>query len=255
MPDARSNASALGALYDRVYGMLCGKHPDYRFWHFQYLFLAETHAWQKVKTRELQGHVLDVGCGRRPYEAWTSEGREGVTKYTGLDLAPGPGVDILVGPKDRWPLEDASVDSIVFTQVLEHVSDRTHLLSEMARVLRPGGQILLTVPFIFMAHGLPHDYARFTTDGVRCLFEPEYEAVETVQLGRAGAVIGNMLLTFIDTSMNANRTTRIVKGLLLPVWIPFCALVNGAARIIDALDRTGVYYANVGMTARRKGPQ
>jgi SAM-dependent methyltransferase len=250
---SNKNASALGELYDRAYAMLCGTHPNYRFWHFQYLFLAETHAWQKARTAELQGHVLDVGCGRRPYEAWTRKGSGGVTQYTGLDLTPGPGVDILVGPQDRWPLDDASVDCIVFTQVLEHVSNRPHLLSEMARVLRPDGHILLTVPFIFMAHGLPHDYARFTVNGVRSLFEADYEVTEVAQLGRAGAVIGNLLLTFIDTSMNASRVTRIFKGLLLPLWIPLCALVNAISRLIDRLDRTGVYYANVGMIARRKG--
>lgn len=248
-----SGASALGELYDRVYAILCGAHPNYRFWHFQYLFLAETHAWQKVQTARLYGHVLDVGCGQRPYEAWTRKGPDGVTRYTGLDLVPGSGVDILVGPTDRWPIADASVDCVVFTQVLEHVSDRAHLLSEMARVLRPGGQLLFTVPFIIMAHGLPHDYVRFTVNGVRTLFEADYEIVEIVGLGRAGAVIGNLLLSFADSSMNANRGTRMIKGLLLPVWILFGALVNAVCRVADRLDHTGACYANVGMVARRKG--
>lgn len=255
MTTVASNASKLGDLYNRAYAALCGAHPNYLFWHFQYLFLAETHAWQRVRTAELRGHVLDVGCGQRPYEVWSQKGPGGVTQYTGLDLAPGPGVDIVVGPSDIWPLADASVDAIVFTQVLEHVANRPHILSEMARVLRPGGRILLTVPFIFMAHGLPHDYARFTVAGVRSMFEADYEVTEIVQLGRAGAVIGNLFLTFIDTSMNASRVTRIFKGLLLPVWIAFCAVVNALSRVADRFDRTGVYYANVGMVAYRKGPR
>src|SRR4051794_23849362 len=171
-------ASRLGALYDRVYAALCGTHPDYRFWHFQYLFLKDTHAWQRARMARLSGHVLDVGCGRRPYEAWVPKGAGGVTRYTGLDVTPGEGVDVLVGADDVWPIPDSSVDCLIFTQVLEHVADRRHVLGQMARVLKPGGAILLTVPFIFAAHGLPHDYARFTTAGVRALFEDQYDIEE-----------------------------------------------------------------------------
>lgn len=119
-------------------------------------------------------------------------------------------------------------------------------------MLRPGGKLLLTVPFIFMAHGLPHDYARFTTQGVRRLFEADYEIVDVTRLGRAGAVIGNLVLTFIDSSLNANRYSRLAKGMLLPLWIPFCFVVNALARLVDRLDRTGACYANVGLMATRK---
>jgi hypothetical protein len=102
-----------------------------------------------------------------------------------------------------------------------------------------------------MAHGLPHDYARFTSGGVRTLFETDYEITELSGLGRAGASIGNLALTFIDTTMNANRATRIAKGLLLPFWVLFCAVANAFFRLVDCVDRTGSYYANVGMLARR----
>jgi SAM-dependent methyltransferase len=176
-------ASRLGSLYDRVYAALCGTHPNYRFWHFQYLFLKETHAWQRVRMAGLSGHVLDVGCGHRPYEAWAPKGGNGVTRYTGLDVTPGEGVDVVVGANDVWPIADHSVDCLIFTQVLEHVADRHHVLGQMSRVLKPGGVILLTVPFIFVAHGLPHDYARFTTAGVRALFEDQYDVADEFDTG------------------------------------------------------------------------
>jgi len=247
-----SEPSRLGALYERVYSALCGKHPDYRFWHFQYLFLADMHRWQRARMAELKGHVLDVGCGERPYEDWLSRGRDGVTRYTGLDVVPGPRVDIVVGFGDAWPVESASVDAALLTQVLEHVADRRHLIGEIARVLRPGGTLLLTVPFIFPVHGLPHDYARFTTGGVRVLFEPDFEIVELAGVGYAGSAIGNLLLTFIDTSLNASRATRLLKGFLLPLWLPFCLLVNLLARGVDRMDATGAYSTNVAMIARRR---
>lgn len=246
------NVSFIGRLYERAYAAICGAHPNYRFWHFQYLFLADTHAWQRQRTAGLSGRVLDVGCGRRPYEVWTNKAEGGVTEYIGLDVAPGPGVHIVVGPEDRWPIEDGSIDCVVCTQVLEHVEHRPHFLSELARVMRPGGTLLFTVPFLIMAHGLPYDYARFTVGGVRSLFEADYDIVELSGLGRVGASIGNLALTFIDTTMSVNRATRIIKGLLLPFWVLFCMVANAFFRLVDFVDATGSYYANVGMIARRK---
>lgn len=250
--ETSAQTSRLGALYDRVYAAICGAHPNYWPWHFQYLFLAEVHPWQRSRMMQLKGRVLDVGCGRRPYEAWVNKGLDGVSEYIGLDVAPGPGVDIVVGPDDQWPLADASVDAILLTQVLEHVADRKLLVREIGRVLRPGGTLLLTVPFIFPLHGLPHDYARFTPHGVRALFESDFEIVELTGLGRAGAAMGNLLLTFAETSLNSSRSLRLLKGLLLPVWVPFCLLVNMACRLIDRCDVTDAYPTNTAMIARRR---
>lgn len=244
--------SRLGALYDRAYAAICGAHPNYWPWHFQYLFLADVHPWQRKRMAQLKGRVLDVGCGRRPYEAWVDKRPDGVSEYIGLDVALGPDVDILVGPDDNWPLADASIDAVLLTQVLEHVADRKLLVEEISRVLRPGGTLLLTVPFIFPLHGLPHDYARFTPHGVRELFARDFEIVEQVGLGHAGAAMGNLLLTFIETSLNSSRILRLLKGLLFPVWIPFCLAVNMVCRLIDWCDVTGAYPTNTAMIARRR---
>ena len=192
--EASAQTSRLGALYDRAYAAICGAHPNYWPWHFQYLFLADVHPWQRSRMAQLKGRVLDVGCGRRPYEAWLDKRPDGVREYIGLDVAPGPGVDIVVGPDDKWPLADASIDGVLLTQVLEHVADRRLLVEEISRVLRPGGTLLLTVPFIFPLHGLPHDYARFTPRGVSELFARDFEEGEYKGLG----VFGGDVIRFAD---------------------------------------------------------
>jgi SAM-dependent methyltransferase len=200
----------------------------------------------------LRGVVLDAGCGNRPYEAWLSRGPDHVTRYVGLDIAAGAAVDIVVDPEQPWPIPDASIDGILSTQVLEHVTRLPLTLVEMARILRPGGDLLLTVPFICQAHGLPHDYARFTTNGIRVLFEKDYEILEVIGLGRAGATIGNLWLTWLENSMNGNRITRLLKGLLLPVWLLVTLLTNIICLGIDAVDRTNTHYTAVGLLARRR---
>lgn len=105
--------------------------------------------------------VLDVGAGDAPYrelfdhcEYLTSDWSRSTHEHSGE-------VDILASA-DALPLDDASIDATVLTQVLEHVPDPAVVLREMARVLRPSGGIFLTVPFVWELHELPFDFWRFT---------------------------------------------------------------------------------------------
>ncbi len=100
--------------------------------------------------------VLDVGCG----EGWfASELLRADVPVVGIDVAQEPlrrarerdrGLDLrLVDADGPWPLEDASFDVVWAGETIEHVADTAGWLSEVRRVLRPGGQILLSTP----AHG------------------------------------------------------------------------------------------------------
>jgi len=75
-------------------------------------------------------------------------------------------VDIL-GDIQRLPFADASVDGVICTYVLEHVADSRACIDEIARVVKPGGQIFISVPFIFPTHPDPLDRWRWTLDGLR----------------------------------------------------------------------------------------
>jgi SAM-dependent methyltransferase len=98
--------------------------------------------------------VLDLGCGAgRFVAALQRAGAEpvGVERAeAALDRArrTAPGADLrLVEPDGSLPLDHASVDLVWCSEVLEHVADTAHLLLEVRRVLRPGGRLLVTVPF------------------------------------------------------------------------------------------------------------
>ncbi|TFG62689.1 MAG: class I SAM-dependent methyltransferase [Gemmatimonadales bacterium] len=64
--------------------------------------------------------------------------------YTGVDLAPGAGVDVVVGEDDPLPFPDESFRTVISTSMLEHALDPVACLREMARVLSPGGLLLVT---------------------------------------------------------------------------------------------------------------
>lgn len=116
---------------------------------------------------ELKDDLLDVGCGRcRRYDALFTH----VKSYRTLDRDVSWTPDV-IGSAEDIPLPDNSVDSILCTQVFEHVA-RPHIaIKELFRVLKPGGKCLLTVPQTNELHEEPHDYYRYTKYGLTTLLE------------------------------------------------------------------------------------
>lgn len=118
------------------------------------------------------GRTLDVGCGYQPYRSLLLSPPSQVTDYIGLDLPD----NIYQAPEVAWdgqriPLEDGSVDSVLLTEVLEHCPTPESVLREIARVLKPGGFMFLTVPFIWPIHTVPRDEFRYTPFALRRLLE------------------------------------------------------------------------------------
>ena len=119
-----------------------------------------------VRSLALTGRCLDVGS----YNVNGSV-RELFRDYTGLDMRPGPNVDV-VAPGNAIPFPDASFDVVCCLEMLEHDRDPFGTVREMRRVLRPGGHLVLTVPSIgFARHNYPSDYWRMTADGLAVLMD------------------------------------------------------------------------------------
>lgn len=103
-----------------------------------------------------------TGCGRRLWES-------GLIKFTNvhhMDILAGDSVS-LVGDAHRLPFQDNSIDSLIYQAVLEHVQDPRRVIDEATRVLKPGGYLYLEVPFLQGFHADPHDYQRYTLEGLR----------------------------------------------------------------------------------------
>jgi SAM-dependent methyltransferase len=126
--------------------------------------------------------VLDVGCGEQPLRTRVEEAGG---CYSGADVAQNTRatVDYLC-PITALPIASDSVDLILCTEVLEHVPETQPALRELARVLRPGGVIILTTPLLYPLHEEPHDFVRLTPFQIeRCAVEA---GLETMELERAG---------------------------------------------------------------------
>jgi len=103
------------------------------------------------------GRVLDVGGGRRRGRFTPPPSAQWIVADLGLAGRPDVAADLLA-----LPFRDASFDAVKATEVLEHVPDAARALDECRRVLRPGGHLIATVPFLERLHGDPDDFARYT---------------------------------------------------------------------------------------------
>lgn len=113
-----------------------------------------------------RGLVLDVGSADGRAREWL-DGCE----YVAVDY-PATATGMYGTRPDVFadgaalPLADASVDTVLLLEVLEHVRDAPGVLASIARVLKPGGLLLLSVPFLYPLHDAPHDYRRYTSYGL-----------------------------------------------------------------------------------------
>ena len=113
--------------------------------------------------------TLDIGAQNGPYAAHFPH-------RVALDIRRGIGVQI-IGDTQALGIADATFDVVLCTEVLEHLPEPQQAVDEMFRVLRPGGQLLLTTRFLFPIHDAPHDYFRYTKYGLRHLLR-RFEILE-----------------------------------------------------------------------------
>lgn len=128
------------------------------------------------------GDILDYGAGQL---AWREDLRSRGQSYFSLDVGDThPDLDLAHAAGAPYPLPDASYDTVFCCSVLEHATDPASLLTDIHRLLRDEGTVILSVPFIYYLHGAPFDYWRFTRYGVEALVHSAgFDILQTEILG------------------------------------------------------------------------
>jgi len=182
-------------------------------------------AWLEEQARAGSGYrVLDVGCGAKPYYPIFAER---AAAYVGVDVVEHPAAELL-GPVEALPVEDASFDIVLCTQVLEHCDDPAQAVRELLRVTAPGGRVLASTHGVQVYHPSPQDYWRWTHAGLERLFASNgsWQSVDVSPGGGTAACLAMLLGTYTEIAFRRAHVPRLAHG---PVWV-----LNRAA---DALDR------------------
>ena len=151
---------------------------------------------EKILPR-LSGHLLDIGCGQKPYKPLLTSSQSSVTKYIGLDLEDNPihkNKPDITWKDGKIPLDDGIIDCAIATEVFEHCPDPKKVMNEINRVLKPGGFLFFTVPFLWPLHEVPFDEYRYTPFSLkRILIESGFSNIILKPLGGWDASLAQML--------------------------------------------------------------
>lgn len=170
------------------------------------------------KLSSLRGNLLDVGCGEMPYRTFMPPG----LSYTGIDVQQagdfsmrGNG-EVVLFDGVSIPFPEASFDTVLCTEVLEHAAAPDALIAEIRRVLKPGGTLIATVPFSARVHYAPYDFRRFTNYALTTMFG-SFADVRIEERGNDVAVIANKLIVLALRMIRPSQWSPIQWPLLLPL--------------------------------------
>ena len=184
--------------------------------------------------------VLDVGGRIQPYRSLLGQACE---RYVAVDIQMTPLVDV-VGKAEELPLRDNQFDLVFCTQVLEYIAEPALAISEIRRVLKPGGWLLLSVPAIF-----PQDsdveYWRFLPPAIRRLLS----GFSTVDLAPEGNSIVGMLRT-ANVGLFMFAKPHLLKRLLQFTVIPLLNLLGAALGALIS-DKSNRFSANFSALAQK----
>lgn len=160
-------------------------------------FIADLTAhWYDENLKDFaRGKLLDLGCGKAPlYGSYAQY----VDEIILADWENSPFKDIHVDVRcdisKELPFQDSSFDTVLLSDVLEHIPFPQNTLREVTRILRPGGSALINVPFVHRLHEAPYDYNRYTEYMLKLLAEDAgLSIVKLEALGGGYAVLIDLL--------------------------------------------------------------
>ncbi len=205
------------------------------------LHVAQRLLRQAVQERAhyARGRLLDVGCGAQPYRDMFDH----VERYIGIDVPPNGQVDVY-GDGMTLPFRKAVFDTVLCNEVLEHVPEPASLLGEAARVLRPGGILLLTTPQTWGLHLEPRDFYRYTCHGLRYLAgKSGLDVIEVAATCGLWATVTQRLADTVIHTYAAGRSQWVIEVLSL-LLAPVLMVGYGLDRLVgkrgDPLDHVMV---------------
>ncbi len=179
--------------------------------------------------------MIDVGAGECQYKKYFSH-----LDYVAQDSGVGDEdwdfsqIDIR---SDIYniPVEDKTFDYILCTQVMEHLRYPDKAFAEFSRIIKPGGQLFVTVPFAWKEHQQPYDFFRYTQYSLKGLgVDHGFEVMEMNKIGGKYMTIARM---FIDINLTLSIRNKYFRYMTKVLFYPFKFLIGFVAYYLDILDR------------------
>lgn len=214
------------------------KAPNSYISHMCYLNNRHLHNSFLKSLPYLKGICADIGSGNAIYKDIILSK---VDKYIAIDkssihehMFKTSNEKFIDADIKDLPLENNSIDSIILTQVLEHIDEPYTALNEITRIIKKDGILILSVPFIYQAHATPYDYFRFSEYGLKKLLKDyNYEILEFHNQGYFGTTIISIINGFIWNLSSKNKLLR--NTIFLPFLLLSFTINNIIGLILDKM--------------------
>lgn len=170
-----------------------------------------------AKPTSLNSRALDVGCGRQPFRKALEN--LGYT-YKSIDAQQNPenSVDVICDIDQPLPTEITSsgtFDFILCTEVMEHVADWNMAFSNFAKLLAPGGRLLITCPHFYPLHEEPYDFWRPTPHALRYFGDKyKFKILHQVNAGDGWDILGTLLASCYTLPASSSLRDRILNRIV-----------------------------------------
>ena len=177
----------------------------------------QAQSYERAIRDHARGRLLDMGCGNVPlYGVYQGFVEENVCIDWANTSHPSIHLDFEFDLGGKLPFENGSFDTVLLTDVLEHLAEPVAAIGEAARILRSGGKIIIGVPFFYWIHEEPHDYHRYTEFALRRMCQLSGLCVVELQ------AYGGLPEIFCDLTAKAlERLPRPLAVMLRPIHSSF----------------------------------
>jgi SAM-dependent methyltransferase len=168
----------------------------------------------KKRLPDYKGKILDIGCGNSPFKFLLDKSK---TNYTGIDIENATKFDYYNPDKvifdgEHIPFADESFDNIISTEVLEHIENPEQIISEMHRVLKQGGEAIITIPWSARVHFEPYDYCRYTPFKLEKLFR-NFQSIKILNRGTdINSIVSKIIAIFAGNAINILKIRYLGGG-------------------------------------------
>lgn len=157
------------------------------------------------------GKLLDLGCGKIPMYGLYGEYVTDTVCVDWINSAhANPHIDMELDISKPLPFENAAFDTVICSDVLEHIYNPLDVLDEMVRVCRKGAYIMINTPFTYWIHEEPFDYNRYTPYFYE-KFAADRDDIELVELKTMGGT-GEVLTDIIGKKLQG-KIPGIIRGI------------------------------------------
>jgi SAM-dependent methyltransferase len=188
------------------------------------------------------GTLIDIGCANQRLKSYIPRN----CNYIALDYYKTASslyeaIPDIYGNAQSLPFINDCAETLTLIEVIEHLPNPSAAIAEAYRVLKVGGELIITVPFLYPIHDAPYDFQRWTRFGLEALASQNNFEVREQHYRGQPAETAALLTNIAATKMTLNMLSRynpagLIAALSLTVFIPFTNTIGWLLALLSCKD-------------------